>query len=232
MRVLDGAVLVLCGVGGVQAQTLTVTRQMNRYNVPCIAFINKLDRQNANHQRVIDQIKERIGYNAAFINIPIGLESKNEGVVDIIKKKAIYFDGTTGAKIREAEIPANLVDECELKKQELIEALSNVDDKIGELFLNEKPVDDEELCAAIRRQTIARKFVPVLCGTALKNRGVQPVLDAVLDYLPNPSEVDNYALIYDDEGNEKEKIKMNTERSNKLDLLALAFKNESGKYGK
>lgn len=232
LRVLDGAVLVLCGVGGVQAQTLTVTRQMNRYNVPCVAFINKLDRQNANHLRVIEQLKERIGFNAAFINIPIGLESKNEGIVDIIKNKAIYFDGPTGEKVREAEVPKDLINERELRKQELIEALSNVDEKIGELFLDEKPIEDDELIAAIRRQTIARKFVPVLTGTALKNRGVQPVLDAVIDYLPNPSEVHNFAILYDEEGNEKEKIQMNTERSNKLDLLALSFKNESGKYGK
>lgn len=205
---------------------------MNRYNVPCIAFINKLDRQNANHLRVIQEVKDRIGFNAAFINIPIGLESKNEGVVDIIKNKAIYFDGQTGAKVREAEVPDHLIEEREIRKQELIEALSNVDEKIGELYLNEKPIENDELCAAIRRQTIARKFVPVLTGTALKNKGVQPVLDAAIDYLPNPAEVDNFAILYDDEGNEIEKIKMDTERSNKLDLLALAFKNESGKYGK
>ena len=232
LRVLDAAVLVLCSVGGVQAQTLTVTRQMNRYNVPCIAFINKLDRQNANHLRVIQQIKERIGFNAAFVNIPIGLESNNIGVVDIIKNKAIYFEGPGGTILREAEVPENLVKERELRKQELIEALSNVDDKIGELFLNEKPIEDDALCAAIRRQTIARQFVPVLTGTALKNRGVQPLLDAILDYLPNPTEIDNYAILYDDEGNEINKLKMNTERSKKLELLALAFKNESGKYGK
>lgn len=200
LRVLDGAVLVLCGVGGVQAQTLTVTRQMNRYSVPCVAFINKLDRQNANHQRVIEQVKDRIGFNCAFVNIPIGLEAKNEGIVDIIKNKAIYFDGPTGEIVREADVPKHLVEERELRKQELIEAVSNVDEKIGELFLNEKPIEDDELRAAIRRQTIARKFVPVLTGTALKNRGVQPVLDAVLDYLPNPTEVDNFAVLYDEEG--------------------------------
>ena len=144
LRVLDGAILVLCGVGGVQSQTLTVTRQMNRYKVPCIAFINKLDRTGANPKRVMEQIRKSIGFNAAFMNLPIGLEGNLSGIVDLIEQKSVYFDGQNGEQIRYDSIPSDMVVEAKEKRQELIESISNVDDYIGELYLEERmPTNDE-----------------------------------------------------------------------------------------
>lgn len=145
LRVLDGAVLVLCAVGGVQSQTLTVARQMKRYNVPCLAFINKLDRGGANHQRVIDQLRDRVAYNAAFVNIPIGLESKCRGIIDLIDEKAIYFEGASGENLKFDAIPSDMLAEAKDKRQELIETVSNVDDQLGEMFLEEKKPNNEQL---------------------------------------------------------------------------------------
>lgn len=231
LRVLDGAILVLCGVGGVQSQTLTVNRQMKRYNVPFIAFINKLDRMGANHNRVIEQLKQKLGYNFAFVQIPMGLESKMSGIIDIINEEAIYFDGDCGEEIRrEKEIPVEYQKELKKRKQELVEALSNVDDHIGELFLNEQVPTVQDIKDAVRRCVIKRNFVPVFVGTALKNKGVQPLLDGVIDYLPNPSEVKNYALDEADEENVT-KVETSPERSDRHKLLALAFKLEAGRFG-
>ncbi|XP_076751243.1 mitochondrial translation elongation factor G 1 [Xylocopa sonorina] len=229
LRVLDGAVLVLCAVGGVQSQTMTVDRQMKRYNVPCIAFINKLDRLGANHKRTLEQLKTRLRHNAEFLQLPIGLESKNEGVVDLIYKKALYFEGKFGEMIREDEIPTDMRSEAEERRQMLIEQLSNVDDKLGEMYLNEAQILEKDITDAIRRSCMKRTFTPVLVGTALKNRGVQPLLDAVVDYLPNPGEVNNYAL----QENEKETVKvlLNSERSDKHPFIGLAFKLEAGRFG-
>ena len=145
LRVLDGAVLVLCGVGGVQSQTLTVTRQMSRYKVPCIAFINKLDRTGANPIRVINQIRKSIGFNAAFMNIPIGLEGNLRGIVDLIEEKSIYYEGSNGEQIRYDCIPKEMETEAKEKRQELIEAISNVDDFLGELYLEERTPTNDEL---------------------------------------------------------------------------------------
>ncbi|XP_071861350.1 mitochondrial translation elongation factor G 1 [Bombus fervidus] len=228
LRVLDGAVLVLCAVGGVQSQTITVDRQMRRYNVPRLAFINKLDRLGANHKRTLEQLRGKLNLNAAFLQLPIGLESKNTGVVDLIHQKALYFEGDFGEVIREDEIPLDMRTEVQDKRQELIEHLSNVDEKLGEMYLNEMQILEKDITDAIRRSCIQRTFVPVLVGTALKNRGVQPLLDAVVDYLPNPGEVENYAFKHEKESSQ---ILLNSERSDEHPFIGLAFKLEAGKFG-
>ncbi|XP_043587455.1 elongation factor G, mitochondrial [Bombus pyrosoma] len=228
LRVLDGAILVLCAVGGVQSQTITVDRQMRRYNVPRLAFINKLDRLGANHKRTLEQLRGKLNLNAAFLQLPIGLESKNTGVVDLIHQKALYFEGDFGEVIREDEIPSDMRTEVQDKRQELIEHLSNVDEKIGEMYLNEMQILEKDITDAIRRSCIQRTFVPVLVGTALKNKGVQPLLDAVVDYLPNPGEVENYAF---EHTKETSQILLNSKRSGEHPFIGLAFKLEAGRFG-
>ncbi|XP_054720383.1 elongation factor G, mitochondrial-like [Uloborus diversus] len=229
LRVLDGAVLVLCSVGGVQSQTMTVVRQMKRYDVPCIAFINKLDRMGADPSRVLNQMRSKLDKHCALIHIPIGLESEFSGVVDIIKRKALYFEGECGETVREADPPSNLEGEITARRQELIEHLSNADDIFGELFLEEKPISEDDIYAAMRRSCLERKFTPVFLGSALKNKGVQPLLDAVVSYLPNPSEVKNYAL--EGEGENPNKLLMDPARDGLKPFICLAFKIEAGKFG-
>lgn len=230
LRVLDGAILVLCAVGGVQSQTLTVNRQMKRYNVPCLAFINKLDRLGSNPNRVLAQMRSKLKHNAAFIQLPIGLENECKGIIDLVQQKAIYFEGDYGLKIRQDEVPADMRSQVTDKRQELIEHLSNVDEVFGELFLEDKGFQDSDIKAAIRRSCLKRAFTPVLVGTALKNKGVQPLLDAVLDYLPNPGEVENIGLI-EREGQETEKVFLNAARDGKDPFVGLAFKLEAGRFG-
>lgn len=230
LRVLDGAILVLCAVGGVQSQSLTVNRQMKRYNVPCLAFINKLDRMGANPSRVLSQMRSKLNHHAAFIQLPIGLEGETKGVIDLIEQKAIYNEGPFGETLRYDEIPKEMRAECSDKRHELIEHLSNVDEKLGELFLEEKAMTDADIKAAIRRTCLKRTFTPVLVGTALKNRGVQPLLDAVLDYLPQPGEVDNFAL-KERQGEDPIKVKLVPTRSDENEFVALAFKLEAGRFG-
>ncbi|RNA01616.1 Elongation factor mitochondrial [Brachionus plicatilis] len=229
LRVLDGAVLVLCAVGGVQSQTMTVNRQMKRYNVPFIAFINKLDRMGANHNRVAAQLKQKLGQNCALVQFPMGLESKFKGIVDVIEEKAIYFDGDCGEILREEPVPNEYKDELKKKKQELIESLSNVDEELGEMFLDEKVPTNEQIQNAIRRNVINRTFTPIFVGSALKNKGVQKLLDGVIQYLPNPSEITNYAL--DESSENPVKIPINPDRSGENKFLGLAFKLEAGRYG-
>lgn len=230
LRVLDAAILVLCGVGGVQSQTFTVTRQMKRYNVPCLAFVNKLDRTGANHMRVLSQLRSKLSFNAALMQIPMGLENDLSGVIDLLTRQAIYFDGPTGSIIRRDKVPAEFEEEVEQRRTDLIECVTNADEELGEMFLDDRKPTDEELMAGIRRATIARKFVPVYVGSALKNKGVQPLLDGVVSFLPDPSEVNNYAVQVNAEGKE-EKVLMNPERSNKNPFVALAFKLESSRFG-
>lgn len=209
LRVLDGAILVLCSVGGVQSQTMTVTRQMKRYNVPCLAFINKLDRTNANPQRVLDQLRDKLKFDTAFLQLPIGLESNLKGIIDLIKMESIYFEGSAGETVvRKPEIPEKYKSQAIDKRQELIETLSNVDDELGQMYLEDLKPNEDQIQAAITRNTLSRKFVPVLCGSALKNKGVQPLLDAVITYLPDPSQVENYAIDESEEtlqANDKDK---------------------------
>lgn len=230
LRVLDGAILVLCAVGGVQSQTLTVNRQMKRYNVPCLAFINKLDRMGSNPFRVMSQMRSKLNHNAAFVQLPIGLESNCQGIVDLITEEAMYFEGSFGMQIRRDEVPQDMRTEVKERRQELIEHVSNVDEPLGELFLEEKAPTIEQLKAGIRRATLQRKFTPVFVGTALKNKGVQPLLDAVVDYLPNPGEVENIALIEKSKDN-TEKVLLNPARDGVAPFVGLAFKLEAGRFG-
>ncbi|KRX61709.1 Elongation factor G, mitochondrial [Trichinella sp. T9] len=229
LRVLDGAVLILCGVAGVQSQTFTVYRQINRYNVPFIAFVNKLDRQNANAHRVLNSMRQRLGLNTAFLHLPIGTENNFSGLVDIINQHALFFDGPQGEIIRKDEIPKEMRAESQDRLFELIEHVSNVDDILGELFLLEKKPTADQLRAAIRRAVLGRKFIPVCLGSALKNKGVQPLLDAIIDYLPNPSEVENLANVEIDGHVVQERL--DPSRTDQKPFVGLAFKLEAGKFG-
>ncbi|KAK7157057.1 hypothetical protein R3I94_006957 [Phoxinus phoxinus] len=231
LRVLDGAVLVLCAVGGVQCQTMTVNRQMKRYNVPFLTFINKLDRQGANPGRALQQLRNKLNQNAAFVSIPIGLEGNLQGIVDLIEERSIFFDGPFGQSVRFAEIPAEMRSEASDRRQELVECVANADETLGEMFLEERVPTVDDLKAAVRRVTIKRVFTPVLVGSALKNKGVQPLLDAVLEYLPNPTEVSNYAILNQEEAREGSKILMDPTRDDAQPFVGLAFKLEAGRFG-
>jgi len=226
LRVLDGAILVLCSVSGVQSQSITVDRQMRRYRVPRIAFVNKMDRAGANYARVASQLKEKLNHHPVMLQIPIGAEDRFQGIVDPIVGKAYYFDGENGEHVREEEIPAELLEQAKQARHDIIEGVANVDDHLAELFISDKPVSDEELKAAIRRATLALKMTPVMCGSAYKNKGVQLLLDAVRDYLPNPAEVVNEAL---DQKNNEAKIVL--ESNPDKPFVGLAFKLEDGRYG-
>ncbi|XP_069721227.1 elongation factor G, mitochondrial [Phaenicophaeus curvirostris] len=231
LRVLDGAILVLCAVGGVQCQTITVNRQMKRYNVPFVTFINKLDRLGSSPARAVQQLRSKLKHNAAFVQIPMGLEGNFEGLIDLIEEKAIYFDGALGQTLRYEDIPAEFRAEAAERRWELIECVANSDDQLGELFLEERIPTASELKLAIRRATLKKSFTPVLVGSALKNKGVQPLLDAVLEYLPNPSEVENYAILNQGDSEDKTKFLLNSARDNSQPFIGLAFKLEAGRFG-
>jgi elongation factor G len=226
LRVLDGAILVLCAVGGVQSQSITVDRQLKRYHVPRIAFINKCDRTGANPFKVKIQLREKLGLNAVLIQIPIGLEDKLEGAVDLITMKAVYFDGDQGTEMRYAEIPPHLKADAETYREEMIDAASLFSDEMAEKYLGGEEIPEEMLRNAIRKGTLAEQFVPVMIGSAYKNKGIQLLLDAVNFYLPNPREVKNYALDLDH--NEEQKELLSDEKS---PTVALGFKLEDGQYG-
>jgi len=196
LRVLDGAILVLCSVGGVQSQSITVDRQLKRYHVPRIAFVNKCDRTGANPFKVRMQLREKLGLNAYMVEIPIGLEDKLEGVVDLISMKALYFEGEGGTQIRVAEIPSHLLDDAKKYREELLDAASMFSDELMEAMLEGAETEDM-INAAIRKGTLAEQLVPVFLGSAHKNKGIQPLLDGVVKFLPNPTEVKNYALDLD-----------------------------------
>lgn len=227
LRVLDGAVMILCAVSGVQSQTTTVDRQMKRYNVPRISFVNKMDRMGANPWKAVEQINSKLRMPAAAIQIPIGSEDEFQGVVDLIEMKALYFEGPRGTKVRVADtIPANLQDLAAEKRQTLIEKLADVDDEIAEIFLEEQEATNYQIKTAIRRATISRSFSPVLMGSALADKGIQPMLDAVCDYLPNPSQIENTAL---DKSKDEKQVKLVP--YNSLPFVGLAFKLEENNYG-
>ena len=227
LRVLDGAVMILCAVSGVQSQTITVDRQMKRYNIPRLSFINKMDRMGANPFKAVDQINHKLRIHAAALQVPIGSEDNFQGVVDLIRMKAIYNEGTKGEVIRESDdIPESVRKLAEERRAKMIETLADVDDEIAEIFLDERTPTVEQLKAAVRRATISLKFTPVFMGSALADKSVQPMLDAVCDYLPNPSEVENLAL---DRRRGEAPVKLIS--YNSLPFVGLAFKLEESNFG-
>ena len=228
LRVLDGAIMILCAVAGVQSQSITVDRQLKRYHVPRVAFVNKCDRQGANPIRVRMQLREKLGLNAYMMELPIGLEDKLEGVVDLVGMKAIYFDGPNGEDVRIAEIPAAMKADADKYREELLDAASMFDDSLMEEIMENgyEGVAEEKVIAAIRKGTLAEQFVGVFCGSAHVNKGIQPLLDAVVRYLPNPTEVKNTA--YDLDNGEAEVV---LESVDTKPTVALAFKLDDGQYG-
>ena len=225
LRVLDGAVLVLDSVGGVQSQTLTVDRQLSRYNVPFIAYVNKCDRTGANPVRVRDQVAEKLGHNAVLMQLPIGLEDKFRGIVDLVAMKAYYYDGDYGENIRVEEIPADMKEMADGYREKLLDAATMFSDELAEAYL-EGDVDQDMLIAAIRKGTISRQLVPVYLGSAYKNKGVQTLLDGVVRYLPHPTETPYTALDLD---NDEAPVALKSDPG--LPAVALAFKLEEGQYG-
>ena len=227
LRVLDGACMILCAVSGVQSQTITVDRQMKRYNVPRISFVNKMDRAGANPFKAVDQISHKLRLPAAAVQVPIGVEDGFKGVVDLIRMKAIYSEGLKGETVRESdEIPSDVRPLADEKRAKLIETLADVDDEVAEIFLEERTPSVEQIKAAIRRATISLKFTPVFMGSALADKSVQPMLDGVCDYLPNPSEVENLAL---DQRRREAPVKLIS--YNSLPFVGLAFKLEESNFG-
>ena len=226
LRVLDGAILVLCSVGGVQSQSITVDMQMKRYKIPCIAFINKCDRSGANPFRVIDQLEEKLGHNAIAMQIPIGIEADFIGIVDLVSMKAIYFDGDNGENVRIEDIPENLLAEAMEKREELIDAASMYSDELTEAILEEKEIAEDLIIDAVRKGTLTREMTPVFIGSAYKNKGVQPLLDAVVNFLPCPRDVQNEALDM-----EKDEAPVIMDSDPKKPVVALAFKLEDAQYG-
>ncbi|KXS21863.1 translation elongation factor G [Gonapodya prolifera JEL478] len=226
LRVLDGAVLVLCSVGGVQSQTITVDRQMKRYSVPRIAFINKMDRAGANPQRVLEQLRTKLRLNSAMIQIPIGAESDFKGVVDLIKMVAYYNEGENGEVVVTRDVPPELMDLARSKRAELVERVADVDEAVADLYLAEEPVSAETLQEAIRRATLALTFVPALVGSAYWNTGVQPLLDAVCSFLPAPHEVRGTALNL---AESERPVSLSSASDDPL--VALAFKLEETRFG-
>jgi elongation factor G len=225
LRVLDGAILVLCAVGGVQSQSLTVDRQMRRYGVPRLAFVNKCDRAGANPLRVKDQLREKLNLNPVLLELPIGLEDKFEGVVDLIGMKALRFEGPSGEEIVEGPIPADIRADAEQAREQLLDALSMFSDELTEAILEER-VTEELIHKELRSATIKLQVAPVLMGSAFKNKGIQPLLDAVNRYLPAPHDVENVAVDLDHEEQQTPLTSDATEP-----LVMLAFKLEDGRYG-
>ena len=225
LRVLDGAVLILCSVGGVQSQSITVNRQMTRYKVPRMVFINKCDRTGANPYRVTRQVRDKLDLNAVLMQIPIGLEGDLKGVVDLVTMKALYFEGANGEIIREAEIPAELQEEAEAKREELLDAASMFSEELMEAILEGTPTE-EMIRKAVRTGTLSLELVPVFMGSAYKNKGVQPMLDAVTEYLPTPKDIKNTAL---DLLHDEQEITLSSDPA--APLTSLAFKLEDGRYG-
>jgi elongation factor G len=225
LRVLDGAVLVLCSVAGVQSQTMTVDRQLKRYNVPRIAFVNKCDRAGANPLKVAEQIHDKLGHTPVILELPIGLGDQFEGIIDIVKMKAVYFDGPNGENIRYEEIPDNLKNAADEKREEMLDVLGMFSDELAEAFL-EGNETEEMIISTIRKATIAQEITPVLLGSAYKNKGVQILLDAVVNYLPSPTDIENTAFDLD---NDEKEIVLSSDI--KAPTVALAFKLDNQTYG-
>ena len=226
LRVLDGAVLVLCAVAGVQSQSFTVDRQMNRYKVPRIAFVNKCDRVGADPHRVRDQLREKLGQNPVLLQLPIGLGHDFEGVIDLISMKAIYFEGEFGEEPVDREIPGEHKAAAEAAREEMLDAVSMFSVELMEAIL-EDMLSEEVIWEAIREATISLQLTPMLIGSAYKNKGVQPLLDAVCRYLPNPTEIVNEGIRLDSA--DEDKMILSSDPDD--DVVLLAFKLEDGRYG-
>jgi elongation factor G len=226
LRVLDGAVLVLCSVAGVQSQSITVDRQMKRYNVPRLAFINKMDRTGSNPANVIEQLGSKLGLTTVPLQLPIGAESNFEGVIDLISQEAVYFDGEKGDKVRREPIPADRVEEATAARHVMLEQLSLVSDPIMELLLEEQEVPVDLIHKTIREATIASQICPVLMGSAYKNKGVQPLLDAVAAYLPSPLD---RAVFAKDNDNGMAEVPLAADPDSSL--VAMAFKLVEEQFG-
>ncbi|MCL2520474.1 MAG: elongation factor G [Spirochaetaceae bacterium] len=227
LRVLDGAILVLCSVAGVQSQSITVDRQLKRYHVPRIAFVNKCDRTGANPFRVKEQLRDKLNLNSVLIQIPIGLEDQFKGVVDLIEMKAITFDDE--GKFEVGEIPANMKEDALKYRAQMLDSVSAFSDELMEMVMEDEhgaSIPSDLIKAAIRKGTIAEQLVPVMMGSAYKNKGVQPVLDGVISYLPNPAEVTNKAL---DLANNEAEVILASDATKPT--VALAFKLDDGQYG-
>jgi elongation factor G len=220
LRVLDGAVAVFCGVGGVEPQSETVWRQADRYRVPRIAFVNKMDRVGADFERVVRQMRERLAAAPVVLQLPLGKEEKFQGVIDLVRMKAIvWHDETLGAKYDEEEIPEDMKAAAASGRERLLEAVADVSEPLMEKYLNGEAISEEELRAGIRAGTLAMKIVPVVAGSAFKNKGVQNLLDAVVDYLPSPLDVPPMKGINPDKGTDVERQAKDSEP-----FTALAFK--------
>ncbi|MEX1116067.1 MAG: elongation factor G [Akkermansiaceae bacterium] len=228
LRVLDGCIVVFCGVAGVQPQTETVWRQASKYHVPRIVFVNKMDRTGANFQSVFEEVKEKLGANAVRILIPIGAEDQLIGQIDVVNQKAIYYsdDDKFGSTYTVKELEGDLVDLCKQAHDELVNAVADMDEIVGEKFLNEEPITLEELKQGIRRATITNKLIPVAGGSAFKNKGVQYLLDAVIDYLPSPLDIP--AAIGMDPDDHEKHIEVITSDNEKF--VSLAFKLWADKF--
>ncbi len=219
VRVLDGLVVIFCAVGGVQPQSETVWRQANKYKVPRLVFVNKLDRMGANFHDVLHQMRSRLGAPAVAIQIPIGAEQEFSGVVDLIRMKAIYWVDELGTEMVEEEVPENLHKVARQFREYLIEQLAEVDDEIADIWLADQEPSEEQIHQALRRATLSFKIVPVLCGAALKNKGVQPLLDAIVRYLPSPLDMPDIVGINPKSGKEERRKNSPAEH-----FCALVFK--------
>jgi elongation factor G len=226
LRVLDGAILVLCSVGGVQSQSMTVDRQMKRYKVPRLAFVNKMDRTGANYERVVGQLRDKLGCDAIPMQIPIGKEDKLQGVIDLVAMKAAYFDGDNGENVRMEEIPADYKEKAATARQQMLEGLSMYSDTLMEKMLSEEPISDDEIHTVVKAAVHNQSITPVFCGSAYKNKGVQLLLDAVVRYLPNPLERKVTAKNWS-----KADEKFDLEPDPKKPLVAMAFKIVDDPFG-
>ncbi len=226
LRVLDGAIMVLCSVGGVQSQSFTVDQQMKRYRVPRIAFINKMDRTGADAERVIKDIREKLALNAVPIQIPMGAGDDFTGVIDLVTMKALTFEGNDGEKIVAGDIPAEYQDAADDARNDMLEALSMFNDCMMEMLLEEQQVDESLIRRVIRSATINRDIVPVMMGSAFKNKGVQPLMDAVCGYLPSPLDRVSFARDHDNEGTE---IPLSSDPD--APLVAMIFKIADESFG-
>jgi len=228
LRVLDGAVLVLCAVGGVQAQSLTIDRQMRRYHLPRLAFINKMDRVGANPHKVVDQLRTKLNCDAMLMQLPIGREADFSGVVDLVSERALYFDGAGGEQVRVEAIPAEMAEAARDARQRLLEALSMYSDELMELLLSEREVPVEMIYDVIRSAVGQLEFTPVYLGSAYRNKGVQPLLDAIVRLMPSPLDRQAKALALDEEGRDGEVL---LAPDPDMPTVAMAFKIVEDPYG-